>query len=105
MIKAKWEPKIVDKIYVNKKLREGNLYGRIGCLNLRCCLFHTQTGLRKWYSTIGIFGASMSGPRGPIRDSLFKAKEDCIRLARELLINYREGLKAELKNFDLEIGE
>ncbi len=32
-----------------------------------------------------------------------KAKEDCVRLACEMMLNYREGLREALKNFDLEM--
>lgn len=38
---------------------------------------------------------------GSMRKSLVEAKEDVIRLARELLIDYQTCLTIEMKKFDL----
>lgn len=80
-----------------------NVYGRLGCVNLNCRMVETQTGKRRWYAHVWIGGCVSNVDLGPIRYSLAKAKEDCIRLARETMLNYWEGLRKELKNFELEM--
>lgn len=91
MKKIYWKPKRPSK--------NNNPYitARIGNIVLHCysepkCLWSANVSIRE-----------MSGMfrHGPFRKSLSKAKEDAIRLARELLLDYRAGLAVELKNFDL----
>jgi hypothetical protein len=92
MLKINWEPKGSDK------------YARaqVGCITMCCRLQFTTDKLKyKWYADVFMKGNVMTMRVGPIRYSLPKAKEDCIRLARELLLDYRAGLKIEMKNFDL----
>lgn len=80
-----------------------HVYGIIGCVRLYCRMVETRTGKKRWYAHVWICGCVSNVDRGPIRYSLAKAKEDCIRLARETMLNYRDGLREELKNFDLEM--
>ncbi len=80
-----------------------HVHGNLGCVNLHCRMVETETRKRRWYGHVWISGCHTHVPNGPVRHSLAKAKEDCIRLARETMLNYREGLRAELKNFDLEM--
>lgn len=75
---------------------------KIGCIDLCCRHFHSKS---EWRARVVInndwrFRAS-SLRYGPIRKSLSRAKEDAIRLAREMLLDYQAGLAVEMKNFDL----
>jgi hypothetical protein len=54
-----------------------------------------------WYSDVSIREIASTKRYGPIRKSKTRAKEDAIRLAKELLIDYHTGIVAEMKNFDL----
>ena len=56
-----------------------------------------------WSSYVTISCISSTMRRGPNRKSKLKAREDAIRLAKELLIDYNTSIAAEMKNFDLEI--
>lgn len=85
----------------NSRVSPGRILGKIGCVNLRCRMVKTNTGKKQWYGYIWFSGYDSYSPMGPMRHSLAEAKEDCIRLARETMLNYREGLREELKNFDL----
>ena len=78
-----------------------HVHGNLGCVRLHCRMYKTMTGNQRWYGHIWVHGCITNAKRGPERYSLAKAKEDCIRLARETMLDYREGLREELKNFDL----
>lgn len=93
MKKVKWELSLFGD----------HFYGEIGCVNLHCCMIETETKKQRWYGRAYIVGLNTHVPNGPLRHSLARAKEDCIRQAREILLNFREGLESELKNFDLEM--
>ncbi len=90
MRKIKWES-VAKNSWATAKV--GN------CL-LYCNVSTTRSGKARWSAEVGV------GNRwkfGPLRHSLEKTKEDCIRLASELLIDCRESLREELKHFDLEM--
>jgi len=93
MKEVKWESRVSPD----------HVHGSLGCVRLHCRMVETQTRKRWWYAHVWICGCNTHVPRGPVRHSLAKAKADCIRLARETMLNYREGLREELKNFDLEM--
>ncbi len=87
----------------DSRVSPDHVHGNLGCVRLHCRMVVTGTKKRRWYGHIWIAGCHTHVSPGPVRHSLAKAKEDCIRLARETMLNYREGLKEELKNFDLEM--
>lgn len=93
MTEVKWESRVSPD----------HVHGNLGCVHLHCRMVETDTGEKRWYGHIWIYGCNTHVSPGPIRHSLAKAKEDCIRLSREMMLDYREGLKVELKNFDLEM--
>jgi len=82
-----------------------HVHGKLGCVRLHCRMVETQTRKKRWYGHIWIVGCNTNVPPGPTRHSLAKAQEDCVRLARETMIDYREGLREELKNFDLSMEQ
>ena len=82
-----------------------HVHGKLGCVYLHCRAVDTGTGKKRWYGHVWIIGCNTHSSPRTIRHSLAKAKEDCVRLAREIVLDYREGLKQELKNFDLEMEQ
>ncbi len=93
MIEVKWESRVSPE----------HVHGNLGCVNLHCRMVDTGTGKKRWYGHVWIVGCNTRSSPRTIRHSLTKAKEDCVRQACEIMLDYREGLKAELKNFDLEM--
>lgn len=91
MRKINWEPKGSDK------------YARaqVGCITMHCRVQFTGKLKCGWCADVFMKGNVMTMRVGPVRYSLSKVKEDCIRLACELLFDYGVGLKIEMKNFDL----
>lgn len=105
MRKINWKPKGSNK----------HASARIGSISLSCHLHypslnwlwvHTNDKRRcRWFAVVstsehkGYYVAEER--KGPIRHSLSKAKEDAIRLARELLLDHQAALDIEKKNFDL----
>ncbi len=78
-----------------------HVYGDLGCVHLHCRMTLTDTRKKRWCGRVYIVGLNTYVPNGKLRHSLAKAKEDCIVQARDILLNFRAGLEAELKNFDL----
>lgn len=91
MRKINWKPKRPSK--------NSNPYitARIGSIVLHCYLEPKC----RWFAVASIRDISGTLRHGSIRKSLDKVKEDAVRLARELLLDYQAGLTAEMKNFDL----
>ena len=89
MKKINWKPKGLKA--------EASAY--VGCIRLCCYKHYTRRAECRWYASVGHTAANMR--YGPKRCSSSKAKEDAVRLARELLLDYQAGLTAEMKNFDL----
>jgi len=78
-----------------------HVHGNLGCVHLHCRRSETETRKKRWCGRAYIIGLNTYVPNGPLRHSLAKAKEDCICQAREIMLNFREGVIEELKNFDL----
>lgn len=93
MTEVKWESRV----------SKDHVHGKLGCVSLHCRMVETGTRKKRWYGHIWIAGCNTHVLPGPVRHSLAKAKADCIRLARETILNYRDGVIEELKNFDLEM--
>ena len=91
MKEVKWEQSLFPE----------HVHGKLGCVHLHCRMNKTMTGKHRWYGRVYIVGINTYVPNGPLRHSLAKAKEDCVRQAREIMLNFKEGLEEELKNFDL----
>lgn len=84
------------------------VFARIGNVGMFCSMYYKNTksitdpnnpGCR-WQACTWIGGTPIAKD-GPIRQSLSQTKEDAVKLARELLLDYKECLDKELKNFDL----
>jgi hypothetical protein len=91
MQKINWEPK-GSRDSVNTQ---------IGQIRLHCSRSFLASGDVRWYAYIYITSGVRFFREGPFRCSLQEAKEDAVRLARELLLDYQEGLDIEKANFDL----
>ena len=93
MKKIKWE----------KRGFKNRIFATVGGLTLRCLSHLTNSGKITWCAEVYITGRRMPGvvKIGEIRHSLVKAQEDAGPLACEFLLDYKAGLDAELKNFDL----
>lgn len=91
MRKIEWKPKGSSK-YAS---------ARIGNVMLYCNSIFTRSAKRRWHADVSICQLSSTMRHGPVRQSLSRAKEDAIRMARELLLDYHAVVTAEMKNFDL----
>jgi hypothetical protein len=76
------------------------IFSFVGNIYMRCFRgnFHNAS---MWNSEVSLDELNMMMRRGPMRKSLSKAKEDAVRLARELLLDGYAALVNEMKNFDL----
>lgn len=96
MRKIKWTPTNRD--------REKYAKVQIGCIVMRANVFYpTQGKMKRWRAYVSVQGRSRTLRVGPIRKSMAKAKEDSVRIARELLLDYHTCLLAEMQNFDIEV--
>lgn len=90
---------------VSYRGRSGFIFGfstveaRVGCITLECRHFFSSRGLHRWRARIDGNNTSI----GPCRCSLSRAKEDAIRLAKELLVDYHTAIVKEMKNFGVEL--
>lgn len=93
MRKIEWKPRGSGK----------DVTARIGCVVLHCWQYftHGKTSRRRWVADASIRELSGTFRYGCMRKSLAKAKEDAVRLTRELLLDYKVSLDVEMKNFDL----
>lgn len=69
----------------------------VGSVRMRCYKeinSTTQWRAKSCYSSSDIYG--------PLRNCLQMAKEDAVRLSRELLVDHKVSLNVELANFDLQ---
>jgi len=92
MIKIRWK----ENVWTH------SVTARIGCVIMDTHVLHTNAGKKLWYANASIVGQSGTFKTGCKRKSMAKAKEDAVRLARELLLDNHTCLLAEMKNFDLE---
>lgn len=84
------------------KSGDNNVSAIIGCVYLRCFGYLSPiSGDKTWFADASINELSMMMRNGPTRKSLSEAKEDAIRLARELLLDSHAVITNEMKNFDL----
>ncbi len=80
-----------------------HIIAHVGNVVLRCHLAFSENSVcQEWFAGvhIGKIGCAI-GCYGPIRKSVSKAKEDAVRLARQLLLDFQTDISAEIKNFDL----
>jgi len=75
-------------------------YARIGRICMNCNSWTTLSGNYVWYASVSLNSISSSRRQGPRRRSLAKAKSDAVRLAREMLDDYRMAIDIETKNFE-----
>lgn len=84
------------------KSGDNNISAIIGRVYLGCFGYLSPiSGNRTWFADASINELSMMMRNGPTRKSLSEAKEDAVRLARELLLDGHAALVNEMKNFDL----
>lgn len=67
--------------------------------------FPIVTKTKRWRADASIRQECGTFRTGPIRKTMDKAKEDAVRLARELLLDHHTCLLAEMKNFDIEVQD
>ncbi len=94
----------MKEIEWEKRGWQNPIFAEIGSISLHCYPRLTATGLVRWYGRAWItkYPQYPNNARvGGLRHTLGRAQEDAVRLAHELLLDYRAGLDAELKNFDL----
>lgn len=77
-----------------------DLVAKVGSIRMRCWrVISRNSDIIRWRAHSGLYGRGVKS--GPLRKCLCKAKEDAVRLARELLSDYQAGIDIELANFDL----
>jgi len=88
---------------INWKQHSPNyIEARVGNVVLRCFSYRNLISLKlRWKAYASIRETSSTLRYGPLRNSLSKAKEDAVRLARELLMDYKASLTVEMKRFDI----
>lgn len=92
MKKISWKPR-----RSNQSVRAS-----VGILRLGC-IFHPAKKFKpdNWYASVWVYGHFTDSVRcGSNRTSLLEAKEDAVRLARELLFDYQAAIDVEMKNFE-----
>jgi|GEM_PF-5413698 len=90
MKKIQWEP----------KGSRDSVYATVGSVKMHCYVHYTQMGIKRWYANVSIMHRAATSRYGIKRKSMNKAKEDAVRMARELLLDYRAGVEKELANFE-----
>ena len=81
----------------------GSAYATVGNCLMNCIASTTRSGRKVWSTEVRAVNKWRYG--SVRRNSLAVAKEDCIRMATELLIDCQESLKFEMASFGLEIGQ
>ena len=74
---------------------------KVGCIVMHANLHYTGTATKRWYADVSVQQRGGTFRTGPVRKSIAKAKEDAVRLAREILLDYHTSLLAEMANFGL----
>ncbi len=81
----------------------GSSYAVVGNSLMNCMASTTRSGRIVWSTAVR---AANKWRYGPVRrNSLARAKEDCIRMVTELLVDCQESLKFEMASFGLEIWQ
>ena len=85
---------------INWKLNSSREYARaqVGCIIMHADI---APATKRWSADVSIQEQSGTFREGPMRRSMAEAKEDAVRLARELLLDHYTCLKVEMTNFDL----
>lgn len=73
----------------------------VGCIEMGCYARITNNRKTRWYAYVYDRKMMFKPRTGPLRHSQKKAKEDAVRLAGEVLLDYHAGLKLEMANFGL----
>lgn len=76
----------------------------LGNVILRCQGIHTFTRKHRWRAIVRIGANTIGSKTGPVRHSLLKAKEDAIRLGREMLLDFHESIIIEMRSFGLDVS-
>lgn len=85
---------MMDKIEWSESY-DGEVYAAcVGNIGLTC---HTYHG--KWYARVRVGG--IVSQQGPVRNSVDKAKEDAVDLAKNMLEDLMYGLKKEMASFGI----
>lgn len=97
---------------------EGSLtdvHAKIGMIRLYCDFyfvdFDTESSITptsengRWSAHVSILDLASTLRFGPNRRSLVKAKEDAVRIARELLLDYYTSVVGEMSRFDLVVDD
>lgn len=77
-----------------------NIHASIGNLKLWCWKTTTKTGRIEWKTNVSLNYNASSYRYGPKRYSLTMAKEDAIRLSKEILADYHTSIVKEMKCFE-----
>lgn len=85
---------------INWKLKNSGCCAEacVGGVSLLCGSIYTSKSKRRWYTVVS-FGRMKR--LGKIKDTLSEAKVEVVRLANELLLDFKVVVDKELKNFDL----
>jgi len=85
------------------KVSEYSANATVGGVNLACLKHTTTRNKTRWYA-IAYFRKLINAEMryGPTRKTREEAKEDAIRLGREILLDTQTCLSAELENFGVE---
>ena len=81
----------------------GSFYATVGNCSMNCISSTTCSGRIVWSTEVRVVNKWKYGSAR--RNSLAKAKEDCMRMVNELLIDCYESLRFEMASFGLEIGQ
>jgi len=89
---------------INWKPKNSKTYAKavVGSIIMYCNMKYPYGGDRyTWFADVSIQEVSHTVRYGPLRKSINQAKEDAIKIACEMLLDYKECLKIEMANFDL----
>lgn len=91
----------MKKINWKQNCCRDNVRAQMGIIKMYCDLLYTTSKKtkRRWYANVSVREQSGTFRYGPNRKSIAKAKEDAVRLARELLEDCRVAIEKELSNF------
>lgn len=91
--------------WIPKDTPDDGAVAKVGNMRLQCIRTGPDTasespGSNRWYAHVHMYGVYYSIRCGSKRKSLARAKEDAVRIVRELISDAQLCLAIEMKNFE-----
>ncbi len=91
--------------WISKDVYDDGAVAQVGSIRMQCVRTgpHTASespGRNRWYAHVHMNGVYYSARCGPVRKSPERAKEDAVKIARELISDAQLCLADELKHFE-----